>query len=449
MNAITPRRIVVSANDLTQEKQNCWVVAIPDAESDGPDRAFKSRLRLFEDDKPLGPGHINHDEVRRLGRGRFSHWNGRLLFSTSDNTSPLANGRRYSYEIVPEGQDVLEMPSTMHVGITTACNLTCRICRTDDPHKGSTLSDEVIERLIAEALPHLSELRLDVAGEPTLHRGKFKRLLSAATEQGVNVFMCTNAALMDEELAEFICNSSMYKIQLSADSADRERLEWVRRGLKYEELIRGIGNLVAARKAVGREGDLRFNLHAAILRDTIDDLPDLVRLAAEMGVDEVSCMFGFVHSYMEVDWSPFWDRARHNDRIDECVALGKELGVHFNYWGKFDLSADPANRPALVKSDNVCRYVHQWTYVDPSGHLAPCCISPNHSLGSLKLQGFDEVWRGPAYQDLRRTHNTDSPTNAKCASCYIMMGWDKDSYQPYFDPHHWPEVRRRLGLMAE
>lgn len=449
MNVIASQRVVLPPEDMVQERKNCWTVSVPDALSDGPDRAFKSRLRLYEDDTVLGPGHINHDEVRQLGRGRFSHWNGRLYFSSSDNSDPTANGKRYSYEIVPEGQQILDMPSTMHVGITSACNLTCRICRTDDPHKGSTLSDEVIERLVAEALPHLSELRLDVAGEPTLHRAKFKRLVSAATEHGVNVFMCTNAALMDPELAEFICNSSMYKVQLSFDSSNQERLEWVRRGLKYDELITGIRNLVAARKAAGREKDLRFNLHAAILRNTIDDLPDLMRLAAELGVDEVSCMFGFVHNYMDVDWSPFWDRARHNEKIDECLALAKETGVYFNYWGKFDLEADPANRPPLIKSDNVCRYVHQWTYVDPSGSLAPCCISPNHALGSLKLQGFEEIWRGPAYQTLRATHNTDVPSNPKCAACYIMMGWDKDSYQPYFDSHHWPEVRRRLGLPAE
>lgn len=448
MNAIANRRIVVSTGDLIQEKQNCWKLPLPDVESDGASRAFKSRLRLFEDDKPLGPGHIGHDEIRRLGRGRFSHWEGQLLFSTSDNSSPLENGRVYSYEVVPEGQDIQEMPSTMHVGITSACNLSCRICRPEDI-KGQTLPDEVIERVIAEALPHLSELRLDVAGEPTLHRAKFKRLVSAATERGVNVFMCTNAALMDQELAEFICNSSVYKVQLSMDSTDRERLEWVRRGLKYDDFIQGVKNLVAARKAAGREGDLRFNLHAALLNNTLGDLPDLLRLAADLGVDDVSCMFGFIHSYMEADWSVFWDRARHNDTIEQCVELAKQLGVQFNYRGKFDLDADLGNRPPLVKSANVCRYVHQWTYLDPSGSLAPCCISPNHALGSLKLQGFEEIWRGPAYQTLRATHNTDAPSNPKCAACYIMMGWDKDSYQPYFDSHHWPEVRRRLGLPAE
>ncbi|WP_162136708.1 class I SAM-dependent methyltransferase, partial [Bradyrhizobium elkanii] len=36
-----------------------------------PDR---SMLRLFEDGKELGPAHVAHADVARLGKGRFSHW---------------------------------------------------------------------------------------------------------------------------------------------------------------------------------------------------------------------------------------------------------------------------------------------------------------------------------------------------------------------------------------
>jgi len=449
MNVMSPERIGLSPDDFCADSQFCWYVPVSGYEGDSPTTSFHSRLRLYEDGKPLGPGHSNHDEIRHLGRGRYSHWGQHLMFSASDNTDPKTNGRRYSFQILPEGEENIEMPSTMHVGITSACNLTCRICRTDEPFHGSTLSDAAIDHLIEDAFPHLSELRLDVAGEPTLHRAKFMRLVSEATRQNVSVFMCTNAALMDRELADFICNSSMYKVQISFDSPDPGRLEWVRRGVKYDDLVRGIRHLVDARKAAGREGDLRFNMHAAVLKDTIDDLPDLVRLASDLGVDEVSTMFGFIHSYMDADWSIFWERARHNDKNDEAYRLAKSLGVRYNPWGKFDLAADPSARPPLVKVEKPCRYVYQWTYVDPSGYLAPCCIAPNHNLGSLGLQRFEEIWRGPAYKTLRETHTSANPSNAKCAACYIMMGWDKDSYVPYFDSKHWPEVRSRLGLPPE
>ena len=52
-------------------------------------------LVLFEDDRPLGPGDALHDRIRNVGCGAFSVWGNYLYFSTSDNTDPAQNGRRY------------------------------------------------------------------------------------------------------------------------------------------------------------------------------------------------------------------------------------------------------------------------------------------------------------------------------------------------------------------
>jgi hypothetical protein len=63
----------------------------PDTMSNGR----RSRLILFEDGRPLGPPHQLHVEIRGLGNGRYSHWNGVILFSASDNSDPRTNGRHY------------------------------------------------------------------------------------------------------------------------------------------------------------------------------------------------------------------------------------------------------------------------------------------------------------------------------------------------------------------
>ena len=73
-----------------------WSVQIPglpigDRVGDG----YGSQSRLFEDGDELGPAHSLHEHIRTRGQGRFSHWNDSVLFSTSDNSSPLGNGRRY------------------------------------------------------------------------------------------------------------------------------------------------------------------------------------------------------------------------------------------------------------------------------------------------------------------------------------------------------------------
>ena len=58
-----------------------------------------SPLELLEDDRLLRPAHTAHDEIRTTGLGSYSHWRGALYFSTSDNSDPQTNGRRYSIRV--------------------------------------------------------------------------------------------------------------------------------------------------------------------------------------------------------------------------------------------------------------------------------------------------------------------------------------------------------------
>jgi lysophospholipase L1-like esterase len=64
--------------------------------SDVTDAPTRSSLVLLEDGHPLPVPHALHEEIRRVGLGRYSHWGDGLIFSSSDGTDPRINGRRYS-----------------------------------------------------------------------------------------------------------------------------------------------------------------------------------------------------------------------------------------------------------------------------------------------------------------------------------------------------------------
>jgi hypothetical protein len=75
-----------------------WAAKLPEQYAplgDGMDNPIRSPLVLFEDGVRLGPPHASHDSIRSEGRGSYSHWGGGLWISTSDETDPNANGRRY------------------------------------------------------------------------------------------------------------------------------------------------------------------------------------------------------------------------------------------------------------------------------------------------------------------------------------------------------------------
>src|SRR5262249_3316929 len=70
------------------------------------DRLFDnhaSRLLVYEDGVPLGPGHSLLKAIGDAGAGRYSHWGDTLFFSSSDNSNPAMNNHVYrvAYPLSP------------------------------------------------------------------------------------------------------------------------------------------------------------------------------------------------------------------------------------------------------------------------------------------------------------------------------------------------------------
>ena len=79
------------------ETGHCFLMSLPEYTlvGDTADESCRSRLVLYEDDRPLGPAHSLHEDIRHLGGGRYSHWHGNIYFSSSDHSDPRTNGREY------------------------------------------------------------------------------------------------------------------------------------------------------------------------------------------------------------------------------------------------------------------------------------------------------------------------------------------------------------------
>jgi hypothetical protein len=60
-----------------------------------------SPIQIYEDGKSIGLSTSRFLDISKVGRGRFAHWREQhIIFSSSDNTDPRINGRRY-WAVVP------------------------------------------------------------------------------------------------------------------------------------------------------------------------------------------------------------------------------------------------------------------------------------------------------------------------------------------------------------
>jgi len=92
-----PDESIVVPRPFPRDDRSCFTFAVPDEWPS--DESTLSAVKLLEDGLPLGPAHCAHDDIRTLGKGRYSHWGPAIYFSASDNTDPNGNGRVYS--VVP------------------------------------------------------------------------------------------------------------------------------------------------------------------------------------------------------------------------------------------------------------------------------------------------------------------------------------------------------------
>ncbi len=109
------RARLFTLDQIVPEEGYCWKATLPnDAFGDQVGTSI-SGLRLFENGTEIGPGRSSHDDIRKLGGGRFSHWGTDLYFSSTDKDPPSNSGRSYQALIsapTTEAETVLAWLST-------------------------------------------------------------------------------------------------------------------------------------------------------------------------------------------------------------------------------------------------------------------------------------------------------------------------------------------------
>jgi len=92
-----PRQEVTLGPPFSHEEGFAFAATVPFRlrRFDSREMPFRSELRLFEDGRELGPSASARMDIQQVGRGAYTHVGRRVRFSTSDNSDPNVNGRRY------------------------------------------------------------------------------------------------------------------------------------------------------------------------------------------------------------------------------------------------------------------------------------------------------------------------------------------------------------------
>ena len=336
--------------------------------------------------------------------------------------------RRYFEGVRTDSDRPAHDPVCLYLETTNRCNLLCTTCpRTyEELEPPADMSWQLFCSIVDQIL-NLSRAVLHGVGEPMLVKN-LPRMVRYLKDRGTYVLFNTNGTVLNEKNGRALIEAELDELRVSFDAANAESYRAIR-GKNYFNRI--LKNVRAFRDLQEREGHSKPRVSAWLtgMRETVEQLPDFVRVAAETGVKEVYLQRLVFFAENAIGKArpdqALYEQLSHEEasHIDRAADIAASLGITFSASGA---ASDPGM--SLKRGDrsspwSLCR--RPWTvmYITANGRALPCCIAPfsqrgyeNYTLGDATQETLREIWNGPAYRKFRTELHSHAPPQA-CASC--------------------------------
>lgn len=343
-----------------------------------------------------------------------------------DTATVLKDPRRYFEEVGADRSAIAAQPPVcLYLEVTNRCNLLCDTCpRTfEELEPPADMSWELFMKIV-DQVPNVARVVMHGVGEPMLVKD-LPRMIRYLKARGTYVLFNTNGTLLQPRRFQELIDTGLDELRVSLDAADRASYAKIRGKDFFDRIVRDVGKFTAYQHQVGATTP-RVSLWLTGLRETIEQLPSFVRLAAQMGVTEVHLqrlVFDEAgYGRATADNSLFEStQAMERAAIEAAQLVAHPLGVM--------LDASGATEPGLSlkrQGDHgwsACRRPWSLMYFTAHGRALPCCIAPfsvrgygNYTLGDATQQDLREIWNSPAYRDFRTSLLSDAPP-APCRNC--------------------------------
>ncbi len=330
------------------------------------------------------------------------------------------------------GATATTLPRNVFIEVTNHCNLLCETCpRTFNTYEEpKTLAWDDFLRIVAQ-FPQMERAVLHGIGEPLINKD-LPRIITHLKSLGVYVLFNTNATLLTDEWAHKLIEAGLDELRVSIDGADPKTYALIRGAPLFHKVVSNLKRFIEIQREMGLSQP-RPSLWMTGVKENIGELPNVVRLAAHIGVPEVYLQ-RMTYYAGEAD-APGMMNGSHalygsydewvNSILAESEQLAAGLGVTLRGAGattaKHSVAAKHERRPWAA-----C--MRPWTtaYITANGNALPCCISPfattdyeSLKLGNVLEQPFGDLWNAERYQEWRTRLLSDHPHKA-CAGCGVF-----------------------------
>ncbi len=284
--------------------------------------------------------------------------------------------------------EAIDYPMMLVLSFAYPCNAECPNC----PYTNSNIRDEyldapfmseaIFKKIADESGPYQAYLRISGGGEPMLHP-KAVELLTYAKKVGCKIGLITNGSCLNQKNATALLKANVDMIEFSVDACDEDTYSIVRKGLKWNRLLKNVQRTIAIRNQMGST----TKVIASGINQKLVDIQAVEK---------------------------FWR---------ERIGVDNFISRKFLTWGE-NTTINPdnsANDTAYLDTANTpCPFIFERLNIDSRGNVMVCGydIAANTSMGMVSNTTIKDIWHGAGFSYYRDKHLKNKGKEiALCASC--------------------------------
>lgn len=273
------------------------------------------------------------------------------------------------------------VPMTISFEPTTACNLRCPECPSglrSFTRETGNLKEDFFRSTIDSLADDLIYLIFYFQGEPYINP-RFLDMVRYASARGLYTITSTNGHFLNDENARKTIESGLDRLIISVDGTSQDTYQNYRKEGNLDTVLEGARNIVKWKRKL-KSSSPHIIFQFLVVKPNEHQIPDIYRLAREIGIDEVKLKTAQVYDY----------------------AGGNELIPENDKYSRYRKNTDGTYS---IKNEllNHCWKLWHACVITWDGMIVPCCFDKDaiHRLGDLRLRPFKEIWKGEAYAQFR------------------------------------------------
>jgi GT2 family glycosyltransferase/MoaA/NifB/PqqE/SkfB family radical SAM enzyme/cytochrome c-type biogenesis protein CcmH/NrfG len=263
----------------------------------------------------------------------------------------------------------------------------------------------------------------------------------------ISISITTNGIALTDKLSESFLDNDIAIVNISINSSTRETYRRIMQVDCFDKVCKNVKNLVDMRNRRANRTKIQFS--NAINKLNIEELPLLVELSSDLGVDSINIMYCRFYPEKIRHWNVAHEENRLHDKdslfyhqqlsdkvVEKTEVLAKKYRINFLHEPLFKENVSP----------QPCIWPIMELMVGFDGEIYPCGGSEVHfkekvekgiyNFGNALTESIDSFWNNDFYQALRissKKLGTCLVPECKCCANVLgtneirahIMEWDK------------------------